>query len=365
MPDKIPWKILDKKKFKIELFSSNLNLPVNISFISKRGSKKNDPLLYVTELYSGIKVVKNDGSHETFVKDLLNYRPDFSFPGTGESGVIGIVSNPDNNDVYVSLIYKDKDKFFNKIEKYKTNNLIEPIKKETIIEGIPAINAAHQIQALTIGPDNKLYVNIGDGMINPEVAQDDNDLRGKILRMNLDGSIPADNPIPNSFIYGKGVRNPFGADWRNSNNSLYISDNGPMYDDRIAMIEPGKNYGWPNSMRQNSIFWWEKTLGPTGIAFMQGNQFPKKYMDYIFVAMFGDTYKFGAEGKGKIIYKININLNNEVKSCEEFLKYTGDGPASIVGLAFGPDGLYFTDLFGEKGFKNKGISANIYRIIGQ
>ncbi|GAG92232.1 unnamed protein product [marine sediment metagenome] len=73
MPDKIPWKILDKKKFKVELFSSNLNLPVNISFISKRGSKKNDPLLYVTELYSGIKVVKNDGSHETFAKDLLNY----------------------------------------------------------------------------------------------------------------------------------------------------------------------------------------------------------------------------------------------------------------------------------------------------
>ncbi|MDI6799525.1 MAG: PQQ-dependent sugar dehydrogenase [Actinomycetota bacterium] len=77
-----------------------------------------------------------------------------------------------------------------------------------IIDSTPSVKAAHQIQAVTVGPDKKLYVNVGDGMIDPEVAQDESDLRGKILRMELDGSVPPDNPIKGSYVFAKGFRNP-------------------------------------------------------------------------------------------------------------------------------------------------------------
>ena len=363
--DKLPWKNLDKKKFKVELFSTNLNLPVNIAFIPYPGTRQKDPFFLVTELHGRVKTVNKDGSWDIFVDNLLNFEPDLRFPGNGESGVNGIVINPENNDIYISLIYYENKKYKNKILKFKTNDFKTHYSQEVILDDFPSIKAAHQVQALTIGPDKKLYVNVGDGMIDPGISQDDKDLRGKILRMALDGSVPIDNPFEGSYAWAKGFRNPFGADWRTSNNQLYISDNGPQYDDRISMVEPGKNYGWPDSMRQNSIFWWEKTLGLTGIAFMQGGQFHKKYTDYLFLAAFGQVYNFGSSGKGKTVYKMNINLQNEVKSCEPFLKYTGLGPASIAGMAFGPDGLYFTDLFGEEGFKDGKIKANIYRIINQ
>ena len=200
-------------------------------------------------------------------------------------------------------------------------------------------------------------------MIDPNVAQDENDLRGKILRMNLNGSAPKDSPISGSLIYAKGFRNPFGATWRKSDQSLYISDNGPQDDDRIAKVEPGKNYGWPRSMRENSLFWWHYTHAPTALAFMQDGQFPEKYNDELFIALFGAAYVRGRAIKGKKIVKLAINENNiGIKSYDDFLIYTGDGPASPCGLAFGPGGLYFTDLHGEENGKEGLTEGNIYRI---
>lgn len=233
----------------------------------------------------------------------------------------------------------------------------------TVIANIPSVKAAHQVQAVTIGFDGKLYVNVGDGMIEPRVAQDNNDLRGKILRMNLDGSVPEGNPNPGSLVYVKGLRNPFGAAWRKSNESLYISDNGPNQDDRIAKIEAGKNYGWPETMRRNSIFWWEFCQAPTAIDFMQGAQFPPEYDDELFVALFGAAYKEGRAIKGKKIVKMKLNEDGSgINSYDEFVTYVGEGPASPCGLAFGPDGLYFTDLHGERDGLTKTPSGSIYRV---
>jgi len=234
---------------------------------------------------------------------------------------------------------------------------------ETILDGIHSTKAAHQIQAVTIGSDSKLYVNVGEGMVKPEVAQYDNDLRGKILRLNLDGSVPEDNPNPDSPIFAKGLRNPFGATWRKSDESLYITDNGPAYDDRIAKVEPGKNYGWPESMRSNSLFWWQYTHGVTAFAFMQNKEFTFEYNYELFVALFGASYQKGRSIKGKKIVKIKINEDcSGVKSLDDFIVYTGKGPASPCGLVFGPGGLYFTDLHGEKDGKADIPSGNIFKV---
>ena len=69
-------------------------------------------------------------------------------------------------------------------------------------------------------------------------------MAGKILRIELYGSIPSDNPFPNSPVYSLGHRNPQGLAW-NSKNILYSSEHGQTSHDEINIIQPGANYGWP------------------------------------------------------------------------------------------------------------------------
>ena len=349
--------------FELELMAEGLDLPVNLAFVPNPGKDSKSPLLYITELYGQIKVITNNWKIHTYAEGLLNYNPAKVFHGKGESGVIGIVVEPQTGDLFVSMNYEDQGQIKNKVIRAKSSDGLKMDSSEVIVDNIPSIQAAHQIQALTIGFDGKLYINVGDGLVDPKVAQDDNDLRGKILRMNLDGSIPSDNPKPNSLAFAKGVRNPFGACWRKSDQSLYISDNGPEDDDRIAKIKPGENYGWPESMRRNSLFWWEFTQAPTAISFMQDNQFSEKYHDELFVALFGGAYVKGREIKGKKIIKIRLNKDNTgVLSYDEFVTYIGQGPASPCGLSFGPGGLYFSDLHGEGNGMIRKPDGNIYRV---
>jgi glucose/arabinose dehydrogenase len=349
--------------FELELVATGLSLPVNLAFVPRPGKGKNEPILYVAELYGGVKVITNDWKVHTYAENLLNFKPDHSFPGTGESGLTGICVEPKTGDLFLSMIYIANGKTMAKVVRTSGESKLKMDFARVVLSGVPSVKAAHQIQAVTIGFDGKLYVNVGDGMVKPEVAQDDNELRGKILRMNLDGSIPEDNPNPESLVFAKGFRNPFGAAWRKSDRSLYVSDNGPERDDRIARVEAGQNYGWPESMRQNSLFWWQFTQAPTAIDFMQGKQFPAEYKDELFVALFGSAYHKGRAIKGKKIVKLKINADGTgIESYDEFVVYVGNGPASPCGLAFGPDGLYFTDLHGEKNGTTRTPSGNIYRV---
>ncbi|MFA6492758.1 MAG: PQQ-dependent sugar dehydrogenase [Patescibacteria group bacterium] len=340
--------------FELEKVATGLELPVNIAFVPGPGQNAQDPFLYVSQLYGQVKVITRDFTVHTYASDLLNFKPDYKFPGSGESGLIGIVVEPESGDLFLSMIYEDNGETKAKIIRTSSEDGLRMKSQVTVIDNIPSVHAAHQIQALSIGFDEKLYVNLGDGMIDSKVAQDDNDLRGKILRMNFDGSVPSDNPNPESLIYAKGFRNPFGATWRKSDQALYVSDNGPASNDRIAKVEPGKNYGWPESLRQNSLFWWNFTQAPTAIAFMQDSQFPEDYYDELFISLFGTPNAKGKVIKGKKIVKIKINEDNSgIVSYDEFVKYTGVGPNSPCGLAFGKDGLYFTDLFSGSLYKIK------------
>ena len=351
---------LVREGFTIEQVVAGLELPVNIAFVSRPKKEKGSPLFYVTELYGSIKVVTKEYEVKTFADGLLNYEPDFTMPGTGESGVIGLAVDK-KGDVYASMLYADGEKYKNKVVKYTSWDGMTMDKEEVLIDGIPSINAAHQVQALTIRED-KLYVNVGDGMIDPEVAQDEKDLRGKILRMNLDGSIPKDNPDPKSHVYAKGFRNPFGAAWNKETDSLYISNNGPAFDDRMARVLPGEDYGWPQSMRKNSIFVWWYTEAPAAMDFA-GSQFGADYKNHLFVALFGSAYADGETRKGKKIVEMVVDDRDNITYLADFVRYAGEGPASCCGLAFGPGGMYFTDLHGEVGFKNDPkATGNIWKV---
>lgn len=348
--------------FEIELVTTGLDLPVNLAFVPHPKKDPQAPLLYVTELFGQIKVITNDFSVETYATGLLNYKASHEFPGSGESGVTGICVEPESGDLFVSMIYQDGKEIKAKVIRTASDDGIMIKSSETIIDDIPSTTKAHQIQAVSIGFDGKLYVNIADGG-ESEFAQVDDDLRGKILRMKLDGTIPGDNPNPESYVFAKGMRNPFGACWRKSDESLYISINGPDRDDVVAKVKPGTNHGWPKTMRDNATFIWEYPQAPTALGFVQNSQFPEEFHDELFVALFGNSYLKGRDIKGKKIVKMKLTQDGSgVIAYDEFVTYIGEEAAAPCGLAFGPDGLYFSDLHGEaNGLSNK-PSGNIYRI---
>ena len=130
---------------------------------------------------------------------------------------------------------------------YANDTLTDPL---VLLRDIPG-KTFHNGSRILITPglrsvDNKLIMSTGDAG-NAKVAQDVNSLSGKLLRMNLDGSVPADNPIPGSYVWTWGHRNPQGLVWA-ANGHLYSSEHGPANDDEVNRIEKGRNYGWPDVM---------------------------------------------------------------------------------------------------------------------
>lgn len=157
---------------------------------------------------------------------------------------MGIALDPDysqNHYIYIMHSYLDAGNVYNRVVRLVENNNSAMIDK-VLINRIPG-GMVHNGGRIKIGPDGKLYITTGDAG-SPALAQDLTSLAGKILRINLDGSIPEDNPIPSSPVYSFGLRNPQGIDW-SPLGTLYASDHGPMAHDEINIILPMRNYGWP------------------------------------------------------------------------------------------------------------------------
>ncbi|MDI6799524.1 MAG: PQQ-dependent sugar dehydrogenase [Actinomycetota bacterium] len=156
---------------------------------------------------------------------------------------------------------------------------------------------------------------------------------------------------------------PFGAVFRKSDGHLYISDNGPHNDDRLAKVKAKGDYGWPYDMRKNSLFVWEFCQAPTALDFSQYGEFPAGYDDELFVALFGAAHAKGRAVKGKKVVKIRQGDDGRsILTYDTFVEYVGEGPASICGLAFGPGGLYFTDLHGDDPNGSGKGSGSVYRV---
>lgn len=350
------------KGFVVEKVVSDLFLPVNITFVPNPQADADAPIYYITELYGRVKVVLRNGEVGVYADSLLNFSPTGNFPGSGEMGVSGIVVEPNTGDLFVTMVYDDNG-IKNKVVRMGSSDGGRTVNTiETLLDGIPGPPQSHQIHAATIGPDGKLYVQVGDGF-NSASAQDDNDLRGKILRLNFDGSIPADNPDPTSYVYAKGLRNPFGGAWREADGLLYVSDNGPNRDDRLVKVEAGGNLGWPNSLTAAALKLWNPPVAPTAVSFCNGSGFPEDLRGRLFVGLSGPTFHPGQTQSGKRIEMFTLGEDGSVSAEAVFLNYIGGGRATVVGLTFGPDGLYFTDLYGEDGFDSNGIThANVYRV---
>ena len=211
--------------YRVEVVATGFQLPVNIAFVPNPGSDLDDPLYYVNELYGTIKVVRRDGTVSDYATNLLNFNPTGNFPGSGEQGLAGLVVDPLSGDVFASMVYssvngvEDVPHYPKVVRFHSTDGGLTAATQTTILNMVGEEQGqSHQVSNLTIGPDGKLYLHNGDGF-NASTAQNLNSYRGKVLRLNLDGTAPSDNPFYNAanginsqdYVYAYGFRNPFGG----------------------------------------------------------------------------------------------------------------------------------------------------------
>jgi glucose/arabinose dehydrogenase len=148
----------------------------------------------------------------------------------------------------------------------------------------------HNGGRIRFGPDGKLYVVIGDGGEDPSTAQDlsGDEPRGKILRLNPNGSVPATNPIADNPLWSYGHRNSIGFAFDPQTGSLWETENGPDCNDEVNLVVEGGNAGWGSSQqcgidttpldtnrdgpdpKQLPAWWFEQTIAITGAAFCDG-----------------------------------------------------------------------------------------------
>ncbi len=380
----VPWAVR-QPGYRVEVVATGFQLPVNIAFVPNPGPNPNSPMYYVTELYGTIKVVTRDGTVGDYATNLLNFNPTGNFPGSGEQGLAGIVVDPTNGDVYATLLYssvpgQEAAPHYPRVVRFvSTDGGLTASTQTTILDMVnESQGQSHQISNITFGPDDKLYVHMGDGF-DAGTAQNLNSYRGKILRLNRNGTAPNDNPFyttadginSRDYVFAYGVRNPFGGAWRASDNAHYEVENGPSVD-RFAKIIRGRNYLWNGSdasMANFAIYNWNPATGPVNMAFVQpstlgGSQFPAAKQDHAFVSESGPTWATGPQGNGKRISEFVLDAaGNRISGPTPLIEYVGGGKATVVALAAGPDGLYFSDFYKDLDFASPiDRGANVLRV---
>ena len=165
---------------------------------------------------------------------------------SGEGGLLGMALHPDfltNGYLYIVYNYTGTSGYREKLVRYTfaNNSITNPT---ALIENISAssIHNGSRIRVVNESTGVKIYFTTGDAS-NASSAQDLNSRSGKVLRLNADGTIPADNPIANNPLWTYGHRNPQGLIF--INNKIYESEHGPSIEDEVNIIEKGRNYGWP------------------------------------------------------------------------------------------------------------------------
>jgi glucose/arabinose dehydrogenase len=240
-----------------------------------------------------------------------------------------------------------------------------------LLSGIRTDTGYHNGGALRIGPDSKLYAATGDtgtgdfgggppGTSTNPYAQTLDALEGKVLRLNLDGTIPADNPFVGckgvrGEIFAYGFRNPWRLAFDPITKNLWLGDVGEATAEEIDIVEAGRNYGWPICEAQLP----KVAAGTTPPAFsylhegtpwlgtcVSGIAFAPQQFGTHAGGYFGGSLFFGDFIAGRI-YRASLDKSRTGLHGEPvaFVNNT----AGVTDLAFGPNGAlyYLSCLAGE------------------
>jgi len=265
--------ILPDAVLKTEVLTQSLKFPWEIIYGP-------DNFIWFTERAGKISRLNPSTGVITLVRNITEVN------SIGEGGLLGMVLHPQFNAnpfVYVIYDYGTQDNYKGKVVRFTFNNgvLSAPL---VLLDQIPA-SANHNGSRLLITPDLKLLITTGDANA-PAQAQNTKSLSGKILRLNLDGTIPDDNPLPGNPLWSYGHRNPQGLVI--ANNALYSSEHGPDTTDKINLIQKGHNYGWPNvAGKTGPIFAWTPTIAPSGLTYYNSDYIPQWRNSLLVVALKG------------------------------------------------------------------------------
>jgi glucose/arabinose dehydrogenase len=323
-----------KGKIQTATYVDNVELPASLTFAP-------DGRMFFVEVFAGrVRVVENG---------VLKPEPvaTFQVQQGSESGLLGIALDPQfTTNRYIYAYYSEPDPA--QLDRGVRNRVIRFVERDgkasdvvPILDNLPnnpvaGAQDAHQGGALIFGPDGKLYVTVGDTG-RPDLAQDPSSPVGKILRINPDGSIPADNPFPGSPTYVMGLRNPWGLTVHPRTGAIYASDNGNHIHDKVVLVSPGANYGWPivedpGADERFSRPVWDSGDAPdahngmTGVAVYSGEMFPD----------FKDSLFFCAFRTGKLRRAPLVGPAQDATDEYERLD-----PECRLGLTVGPDGAIY------------------------
>ncbi|HEX8136911.1 MAG TPA: PQQ-dependent sugar dehydrogenase, partial [Pyrinomonadaceae bacterium] len=171
-----------------------------------------------------------------------------------ERGLVGVALGPDfavNKYIYIYHTTFTTTAVFNRVSRFTADGDMALPGSEVVILDLNNLNnrGIHNGGAMHFGPEGKLYIAVGDNAV-PANAQTLDNLLGKILRINPDGSIPSDNPFFNSAtgknraIWALGLRNPFTFAFQPGTNRMFINDVGEAAWEEINDAVAGSNYGW-------------------------------------------------------------------------------------------------------------------------
>lgn len=200
-----------------------------------------DDHIWVTERRGKILRIEPESGNIQTVLDHTGPVTD----GNGEPGMLGMALHPDFENtplVYVVYNYGSGWDISERLSTFEWNgtNLVN---ENILLDEIPG-GGIHNGSRILFLTDGTLLMTTGDTGDGGNSSQSLNSLNGKVLRLNADGSIPADNPYVNSYVYSWGHRNAQGL-CSGPNGLIYSSEHGQNTNDEFNIIEPTRNYGWP------------------------------------------------------------------------------------------------------------------------
>ena len=301
----------------------------------------------ITEKPGNLLRVSADGKTKTDLEGL----PD-NLVAQGQGGLLDVALHPgfaNNKLIYFSYSGRDMGGVNTEVARAVLNgNRLENL--ETIFKAYPHVRGSiHFGSRLVFDNDGYLFISLGERG-QRERAQDTSNHLGTVIRLNDDGTVPADNPFINTpgarpEIFSYGHRNVQGLALHPQTGIVWAHEHGPQGGDEINLLEKGANYGWPeitygidyddsvistkthaDGMKQ-PLLYWDPSIAPCGMTFYQGDKFPDWNGD-IFVGALVQQH-------------LRHVVLDETRNVIAQRKYLTDMNERIRDVATGPDGYIY------------------------
>lgn len=298
-----------------------------------------DGRLFVAQQTGALRIIKNG---------VLLAQPflTLSVNASGERGLLGIAFDPAfNSNHYIYLYYTLASAANNRISRFTANGDVVVPGSEVVLLDLDPLSTAtnHNGGTMAFGKDGKLYVGVGENAA-PSQAQNLDTYHGKILRVNSNGSAPADNPFTTGSaqrqrVWAYGMRNPYTLTIQPESGRIFVNDVGQnTWEEINDCTIGGRNYGWPaaegassNNAYVNPVYAYQHGSGSgLGCAITGGTFFNPTATTY--PAQYTGNYFF-VDYCSKWIERLTLSGSTATRSV-----FASDIAGSPVCMAAGPDG---------------------------